>query len=795
MLFEQNNKRLIILIATLAIVFIMSLHFQVSAPINNFYQKISNLFDISKKNSEKIIIIKITDDDIYALGGFWPIRRTIYASLIEKLQESKAKWIGIEIYFPPSVSARKIYDEALIETASKYSNITFASVAIGSKNLTKMAKADSVKFPFLKEYISDLSTGHANYYYENGRYKIPSYIFWNNQTVKSFSLEIAEKVGVQFEFDNLIVNFSDYDFLSISLLDFYELAKNKEEIYGIFKDKIVLIGVDSKFLSQKIYSNNQEISALYLQAFALNNLLEKNYLKSDLYLPSSIILIFLLTFALFLAANKAKRFYSLAFLFMIFPIFLDLFVRKAFYYEINYSLFFWISLFSIIAKITQDSLSFYSKRKKALIQNKNEQIIRESKPIIESEDNNGKTEANVHVEAENALTLEETKKIISGAKFFEGIWYFDESMEKVIELIQIASQTDKPVLIVGESGVGKELIARAIHNLGPRKNKNFVAVNCAALSESLLESELFGHVKGAFTGAASDKTGRFELADGGTIFLDEIGETSENFQTKLLRVVQFGTFEKVGSSKEIKVDVRIIAATNKNLEKLVEEKKFREDLFYRLKVLMIEAPPLRKRRKDIPVLAYKFAERENLKISDLALQALYNLDWKGNVRELEAAINRAAIFAKSKNRNEILIVDFDSKIFGKTGIDLSQAILDSLRRKKFAKAAIMQTAVELGDLSRNTVTEYFKGECFKAFVESNYDLDKASFIIAGSDNLDVVDKVKDKLAIFLDNIKKDLPSELNDEKLNRYVETKSKNLPQKYKVYLQSIAKHYANNA
>jgi two-component system response regulator HydG len=229
-----------------------------------------------------------------------------------------------------------------------------------------------------------------------------------------------------------------------------------------------------------------------------------------------------------------------------------------------------------------------------------------------------------------------------------------KSMKKVEELVQKVGPTDTTVLISGESGTGKELVARAIHRYSSRKDKPFVAVDCGSLVENLFESELFGHVKGSFTGATATKYGRFELANGGTLFFDEIGNISINIQTKLLRVLQEREITKVGSSKVIKVDVRIVTATNDDLQKAVKAETFREDLFYRLSVVPITLPPLRERRDDIPLLVNYFLKKYNTKrkknikaISDQAMKALVEYDWPGNVRELENAVERAVVLAEN----------------------------------------------------------------------------------------------------------------------------------------------------
>lgn len=228
------------------------------------------------------------------------------------------------------------------------------------------------------------------------------------------------------------------------------------------------------------------------------------------------------------------------------------------------------------------------------------------------------------------------------------------AMQKVYDMIQKVAASSATVLIRGESGTGKELVAKAIHRNSSRAKGPFIAVSCAALPETLLESELFGHEKNAFTGAMTQKPGRFELAHKGTLFLDEIAEVTPAIQVKLLRVLQEHEFERLGGTKTIKVDVRLIAATNKNLEELVKQNAFREDLYYRLHVIEIYLPPLRERREDIPLLVEHFLQRysrENGKrlksVAPEAMDALMQYHWPGNVRELENAIERAVVLAES----------------------------------------------------------------------------------------------------------------------------------------------------
>jgi two-component system, NtrC family, response regulator PilR len=227
-----------------------------------------------------------------------------------------------------------------------------------------------------------------------------------------------------------------------------------------------------------------------------------------------------------------------------------------------------------------------------------------------------------------------------------------EAMQKVFEVVRKVADSKSNVLICGESGTGKELVARAIHYNSARSTMPFVAVNCSAVPETLLESELFGHMKGSFTGAISNKAGLFEIADGGTIFLDEIGDTTPTIQVKLLRVIQEREFRRVGGNQDVKVDVRVVAATNKNLEKAVADGSFREDLYYRLDVIPIRLPPLRMRAGDIPLLLNHFLDRFSKEsgkpkplISPEAMHVLLEHEWRGNVRELENLIERVVAFS------------------------------------------------------------------------------------------------------------------------------------------------------
>ncbi|HGE69386.1 TPA: sigma-54-dependent Fis family transcriptional regulator [Candidatus Poribacteria bacterium] len=260
-----------------------------------------------------------------------------------------------------------------------------------------------------------------------------------------------------------------------------------------------------------------------------------------------------------------------------------------------------------------------------------------------------------HLIEENRFLTEENRLLRDELHLrgdFTDIIGKSKRLQDVLDLIRKVAKTDSSVLIQGETGTGKELIALAIHNNSARRDKPFIRADCATYAEGVLESELFGHEKGAFTNAIRERMGRFELANGGTIFLDEIGDISPQTQLKLLRVLQDKTFERVGGSRPITVDVRIIAATNKNLEEAVRKGTFRQDLYYRINVVPIYLPPLRERREDIPDLVYHFIKKLSGKVSNRikhvspeAMELLINYEWRGNIRELEHTIERAMVFA------------------------------------------------------------------------------------------------------------------------------------------------------
>lgn len=315
-----------------------------------------------------------------------------------------------------------------------------------------------------------------------------------------------------------------------------------------------------------------------------------------------------------------------------------------------------------------------------------------------------------------------------------------EQMHNVFHIVEKVADSDSTVLITGESGTGKELIARALHDLSPRKKEPFIAINCGAIPTELLESELFGHVRGAFTGAISNRSGRFELADGGTIFLDEIGDLAPQLQVKLLRVLQERSFEPVGSTKSLSVNVRVIAATNKNLEELSALGTFREDLFYRLNVIPLSIPSLRERKEDIPFLLEHFIQllnnRKKRNIQGITKEAVTHLThypWPGNIRELENLIERLTIL---KGHGFIDVADLPPRYqtLGHSNPQLKQVDTQPLSQIK-----IPETGVDF-----NSLVDQFENQLLiQALEKTEWNRNQAAQLL-GLNRTTLVEKIKKK---------------------------------------------------
>jgi transcriptional regulator with GAF, ATPase, and Fis domain len=759
-----------------------------------------------------IVLIHFSSEDIDRLGP-WPVKRSYYALLINQLTNLGVKKIGLEIFLSSRFVTQSVYDNLLEKEIEKSGITVLSSVAGEIKEQSNKFFTDSLSYPSPKLLNETIPTGHINFIKEYD-YKIPLILNNNGINEKAFSLKVTKIETEEYSITVNIVS-SWNKFRKYSALEFAELVYNQSSELEMLKNKIAIIGVsDSQFAPSFETAFDEQLPGLALHAFALDNLINKRYINENYYIFSLLIFPALIIGFIIFRNRWERKLVLKYFVFGIFILFILFLLTSVAFLQVSSSVFV-ISFLFLIMSETAIYLSVQRKEIKGaideasvlknLLHSKESELAQLQLEVKESGKESRELLSKIDTLKKDIEKLKDNEDdraealLQSGneANEFYGLVYRSHSMAQVVELIKKAAPTDSTILVTGESGTGKELVANAIHQLSKRKDKNFVAVNCGALTDSLLESELFGYVRGAFTGAAADRQGRFELADNGTIFLDEIGETSENFQVKMLRVLQSGEIEKVGSTKTERVNVRVIAATNKNLSQLVKEKKFREDLYYRLNVITIELPPLRERKEDIDILAKTFlqSESDDMKISKATLQALNDYQWKGNVRELESVIKRAVIFAKSDRRNMLQLSDLPKELIKETRYNFEDLVIDSLREKKFSHSSITETAKELGDVNRTLIAENLRGMALKAVVENRFDIDIAAKIISGSEEGEINERVSSKIRTFLSNVENDLASAKfqSFEEAKKRVSAKYKNLPAKFHQYLDEVIKMKLN--
>jgi len=809
-----KNKTLVRTAIVVLSFLILSLFKDSFVPLNLFTEKIFSKIKGEAAPDSNIVLIHISASDLENIGP-WPIKRSYYALLINKLTIKEVKAIGLEVFLSAKFISQTVYDNLLTNEIIKSNRVTLSSVAGNIIQSDEYFLSDSLSYPSSKLLDEKIKTGHINYV-EDPTIKVPLELKADGVTEKAFSYQLIENVGTRSYPKSIDVNFiSSWKSLkNYSLLDFHDLIQSESDELNNLKDKVVIIGVSDPQITQGLSTNFDDAApAFTLHAFALDNLIHQRYFRDDYKFASTIFFSFIFILVIWLQKKFNVKVTSLLSALFMLVILFAFTLHVFFYLRLDY----WAILLPAILLLLYQLLSELTEKKlelagaideaqilKSLLSSKESELLTFQKELelsgkekaveltkkiasLESEISRMKKVAEDDTESEVIPPVE--------IKNFHSIVYKSKAMQNVVELIQKTAPEEANVLITGESGTGKELVAQAIHKLSKRNRNNFVAVNCGAISETLLESELFGHVKGSFTGAVTDKIGRFEAADNGTIFLDEIAETSENFQVKLLRVLQSGEFEKVGSSKTTKVNIRVVAATNKKLEFTVKEKKFREDLYYRLNVIRIDLPPLRDRKEDIESLVRHFLSIESMefKISKAVLDVLMSYKWNGNVRELESVIKRAVIFAKSAGRNMLQLNDLPDEIVKGLKLNFEDLVLDSLRQKKFSHSSIVETAKELGDVNRTTISENFRGLVFKILVENNFNFDKTLADIACTDDSEVFDRLQTKMQTFLNNIIEPVSELKGDDydSVRKKLSSKYKNLPQKFHSYLDEVIRHY----
>jgi transcriptional regulator with GAF, ATPase, and Fis domain/CHASE2 domain-containing sensor protein len=777
------------------------------------FENIYSFIAGEKSPDTNIVIIHISASDLERIGP-WPIKRSYYALLIKELTKQNVKKIGLEVFLSSRMVTQTIYDKLLRNEIAKSGRVILSSVAGKITESENTYFTDSLSYPSPKLLDDSFLSGHLNYITDAG-IKIPLSIDNRGEVEKAFAYQLYENESNEIA---ILINArsSWKSFENYNLIKFFEFVRNDAAELKLLKDKTVFIGMsDPQFASTVTTLFDDKLPGVALHAFALDNLINSSWQKSNLYVISGLLFVFiLLGLVLIHPMMRAKLVYFYlftlgVFLVITFVLFIGLNYRLAF--SLFYIPFFFLVMLDLAYSLFESKHLLKgaldeSEVLKKLLASKQDELQRLQKELDITEETGSaglitkiktlKSDIEKLKEDEEDKTPADIKPK-ELANNFHGIVYCSKAMDEIVGVIKKVAPENATVLLIGESGTGKELAARAIHNLSQRREKTFVAVNCAALTESLLESELFGHLKGAFTGAATDKIGRFEAADGGTIFLDEIGETSENFQVKLLRVLQSGEIEKVGSAGQSNVDVRVVAATNKELDLLVKEKKFREDLFYRLNVIQIKMPPLRERPEDIEILASHFlsAEGSGIRFSKSASAAILDFEWSGNVRELESVVKRAVIFARAEGRDLLKLSDLPKEIVKGSKYNFEDLVLESLREKKFSHSAITETAKELGNVNRTMISENFRGIVFRTLYENNFDIALSVESISVAEGEDVRAKVEDKIQKYIINIENDIAKTglTNFDEVKIKFASKYKNLPAKFHLYLDEVIKWKLN--
>jgi transcriptional regulator with GAF, ATPase, and Fis domain len=829
----------------------------------NFSTDIFFKFRGNRQLTDDILYVFIGQEDANELGG-WPITRDYYGYLTHLLKKAGSKVVAFDILFDRKQYSYKEFDEVMRDFFQISKNIclpmTFGELVIDQPQINaknRKLQGNQPAFPIPELTESAAAIGFSNLGKQSTIRKVPLMATFQDSIIFSFGLEIA-RLYLDGQINNtstaaniIIVNdeyktiniptdkmgnirlnhFGDIDNIKhLSLVDLLQkLDENSNPID--LSNKLIIVGVTVPgvaILKGTPLTNN--LPASLIHATLAENIIHQNFLRPTTLFAKLMIIILLVLFA-FLAwqGTKSKLTPLLGFSFLILYWFVCSVTFNSYHRVLPLIL-------PSFAFTTAFLYRHFTEGRKVRLEQQNvnilfeEQLSEKEAQLLNAKEKLDTYRAELksqekHSQELQELSLQREREILqlenelrdlqayiipqkphSTEDFSDMIHSQNSKLNQVLELVHRIRDDDIPVLIVGETGSGKEMVAQAIHRTSRRKNKPFIAINCGALTETLLESELFGHEKGSFTGAFSKRRGRFELANGGTIFLDEITETTPSFQAKLLRVLQDGSFERVGGETSLQVDVRIIAASNKNLQTELIEENFRSDLFYRLNGFPINLPSLRERKEDIPLLVNHFLSKYDYKqvknISDQAIETLKNYPWAGNVRELENVVRRAAILAQSENRDLIRFTDLTPEIINSSSqseadkkyYPLETQILDILRSYKFSHSAISQTAKTLGKKDRGTITEYFRGICFEELVRAKFEIKDTAKNIAASPDENVIKKVEKKIQDYLNNLLP-LPDIVDSQEADLANLPQFKGLPKKYHHALLQVIKHLRSNS
>lgn len=803
---------------------------------------------------DRFLLVHIGADDVKALGGY-PITRDYYGYMAHALNELGAAVIGFNLLFNSADPRFPEYDEIMADFFRKAGNVC---LPIGFFDLqppeiygNNAMVATGLIEPIAKLQSSVARMGFSNLGDEQVFHRLPLAAMLDDSVFYSFGLELARRyLGRDVAVDRIdgeirleageqskVIAVSDDGRMwpnhfgalkhcpSMGFVDLLQIFSTHPDSIDL-SGKIVIVDVTAPGIPALVATPfSDALPTSLLHATAAANILNGNYLKPA---PDwlAILVLLLAVAAPYTVSNYGNRRQVLMLTAMLMVVLLV--ASFAFFYFANTILSAFYPLAAIIS--TTAALYFISSKQTREREAGHRQLLQQEIADKEHKLEAAKAELaivqnrliNEAVNSEQLYAMAESQrqtvadlesKLLdlreyttdiapASAGFAQIICTDDSSMAEILQMVSKVAPDDIPVLITGETGTGKELIASAIHQRSSRKQAPFVAVNCGALPETLLESELFGHEKGSFTGAQARRKGRFELADGGTIFLDEITETSPAFQSRLLRVLQEGTFERLGGEQTLKTDLRVIAASNRDLHKAVQQNEFRSDLFYRLNGFPIMLPPLRERVEDIPLLAKNFLNEHDYKpvsgFSDRVMQLFARYAWPGNVRELQNVVRRSAILAQSEGRKLIQKADLPPELLERTRVNttstyqtLEEQILRSLRKLRFSRSAISETARVLGNRDRGTITEHFRGICFEHLVRANFQIEEAAKSLVGSDEDEVITKVEAKLENYLQNLQPLPPAALNLEHCQtKDLPSQFKGLPKKFHGHLIQVIEH-----
>jgi transcriptional regulator with GAF, ATPase, and Fis domain len=790
----------------------------------------------NRQLADEIVFVFIGAEDVRALGG-WPLTRDYYGYMTHVLNRLSAKVIGFDILFEAPNRNYPEFDNVLADFFQTAGNVclpmTFAELTLRSNHIFT-GSDPNFPFPQLRQHAAGI--GFGNFNTEPVIRKVPLVASYRDSLMLSFGVELARLYLNGAEAKTQIGSFIQQhgqlrlnhfgDFNNVASISFVELLKTFERAPDSlnFKDKIVLVAATFPGApTLKATPLSEALPAALIHATVAENLIHRNYLRE---LPKGMNLIFIILMAAAAWLVWRVQRFNLKIVGGFGVVLLYWVVAQFLFCKINLALPLFYPTLAFLASLIY--LSVTRSRERHSLDDSIKQLLQEQISAKETQLEEAQVKLNeiqnhfhqqtLSSEQARQLADERQQTILmleseirdlrahvvpeeqsASLQFPEIIHAVTGKMTQVLAMVTKIGAENIPVLILGETGTGKEMIARAIHQAGKRKSAPFVAVNCGALPETLLESELFGHEKGSFTGATAQRRGRFELADKGTIFLDEISETTPAFQARLLRVLQEGRFERLGGEETIKVDVRVIAASNKNLQNEVEKENFRADLFYRLNGFPISLPPLRQRPDDIPLLATHFLKKHvhiAMAFSDHAMATLKNHSWPGNVRELENLVRRAAILAQSEGRSMIQVDDFPKELTEKKSFKpalaayqpLEVQILEMLRALKFSRAAISQTAKALGNRDRGTITEYFRGICFEHLVKADFDVENAVRTIAATGDEETIGQVRAKIDEYLKKLR-------TFDADSAGAVSFYKGLPKKYHPYLQQINVQFAKTS